>query len=148
MRTATRVRPVLSPAGDQQDGGGVDTDAVDREQLRGGGSHECVELAVEQGDLRVDRLHSAAEGHDRGLGCVPDRVSLPRGRNPAASVINALVVTPLSRTRRSSGAVMTRCRSWPVVLIRIERAERFATNNARSASTLPVPLFACASSTA
>ena len=98
-------------------------------------SHECVSCVSSAISRRS--LARGAEGHDRA-GCVPTG-SPPRRRNPAASVIYPLVVSPLSRTRRSSGAVMTRCRSWPVALIRIERAECLATNNARSASTLPVP---------
>ena len=43
--------------------------------------------------------------------------SLPgEAATPRLQLISALVVSPLSRTRRSSGAVITRWRSWPVVL--------------------------------
>ena len=80
---------------------------------------------------------AAVADDDRG----DDRPDADARTNDPASVINAVVVSPMNRTRRSSGAVITRCRSWPVAL-RIERGERFATRNARSASTLPVPPFA------
>jgi hypothetical protein len=48
--------------GDQQDGGGVDTDAVEGQQAGGGGAHEHRELVVEtvSGGLEIE--HPSAQG--------------------------------------------------------------------------------------
>ena len=64
-----------------------------------------------------------------------------RGRMFAASVISPVLYRSLNRTRISSGAVNTRCRSWFNVWMRCSRADLRATINTRICSTGPFRPF-------
>ncbi len=69
--------------------------------------------------------------------------SVPRlGRNAAAVRRQRPRETSRRRSRSSSGAVKPRWRIWFRHLMRVSRAERFATSNTRIASTLPSAVFA------
>jgi hypothetical protein len=61
--------------GDEQDGGGVDPDAVHAEQIRGGRVHETGEPRVEFVVVRIEREQAAAEGAHRDLRRLRDVVT-------------------------------------------------------------------------
>jgi hypothetical protein len=76
--------------GDQERGGGVDTDPVELEQLRCGIGDELGEQRVEACLLLVEGDHAPTEHGEGGLRGVADRW---RGRVPSTMVI----VIPFSR---------------------------------------------------
>ena len=57
-----------------------------------------------------------------------------RGRSLAASLTSNAGLNPPNLARSSSGAVNIRWRNCTIVRIRVDRADRFATSNARNAS--------------
>jgi hypothetical protein len=62
--------------GDEEQGSGVDTDAGEIEQARGGRLDESGELVAEAGAVGVDVEHTAPEGLHRQLGGVYDGVTV------------------------------------------------------------------------
>jgi hypothetical protein len=65
--------------GDTEDGGGVDTDAVEAHQTRSRGGDELGEGGIEPDDLVVDAEHASAEAAHRELRGVDHRVAVGSG---------------------------------------------------------------------
>jgi hypothetical protein len=61
--------------GDQQDRGGVDSDAIDLQQARRGASHERLEFVIEALGIGFEREHAPSQRRDRELRRVHDRVA-------------------------------------------------------------------------
>ena len=62
----------------EQDGGGVEPDAVDVQQRRGGGFHQRFDLGVEQLEFGVEGLGAAGKADGGGLGGPQHRVAVER----------------------------------------------------------------------
>jgi hypothetical protein len=65
--------------GDAEDGGGVDTDAVEAAQTRSGGGDELSEGGIEPGDLVVHGEHASAEAAHREFRREEHRVAVGSG---------------------------------------------------------------------
>ena len=61
------IRSSVVAGGDEQHGGGVDSDAVDVQQLGCGGFDERSDLLVDRGELGVEGVDPAGQDHRRGL---------------------------------------------------------------------------------
>ena len=113
------MQPIGVVAGcDEQRRGGVDSDAVEGEQRWRGLFDETGKGVVDACHLDVDVLDTLGEVADHDVGRIRPRVVSFAGFIRAASVTSPVLYRSLYRTRISSGAQMTSCRSWFNVAIR------------------------------
>ena len=129
----------LSPAVTEQHGGSVDPDAIDVQQFRAAAWTSGSSCSSISGELGVESVDATPQDRRRGLGSLPGEHSLAGAwRSLAASLTSSAASTRPNRARSSIGRGEHQMAKLNDRAIHVERAERFAADDACDASAWSV----------